>query len=97
MLTGKQLVARTEYSFIASPLSLCMHHKVLTNTHKHCSVHCSVYVRVCMATATVMQCKVSEINGQRGERFVLVCTCVFLKGVSGCLVCPLVCLCECVF
>ena len=33
MLTGKQLVARTEYSFIVSSLSLCTHHRVLMHAH----------------------------------------------------------------
>lgn len=44
MLTGKQLVARTESSFIASPLSLCMHHSVLTHTHTSIILYVVLYV-----------------------------------------------------
>lgn len=50
MLTGKHLVARMEYPFIASPLSLCMHHRVRPNTNTLTHKHCSVCAPTCMTT-----------------------------------------------
>lgn len=44
VLTGKQLVARTEYSVIASPLSPSELHSVHTHTHTNTHALCSVHV-----------------------------------------------------
>lgn len=88
MLTAKQFVARTKYSFIASPLSLCMHHRVLTNTHTQ-ALFCTLCACMCLClhgnqpqqlySKAESKCqRLTMSNGTKGERFVHVHTCFLL-------------------